>query len=79
MATTQSTTKVVFNTTFSVAETTADYFTVTPPLVSPRNDIYGQRVTTQIWVMLLIGWGKFPFLAGPMRSTKQIWVVTRRQ
>lgn len=55
MATTQSTTKVVFNTTFSVAETTADYFTVTPPLVSPRNDIYGQRVTTQIRAMLLIG------------------------
>ena len=46
MATTQSTTKVVFKTTFSVAETTADYFTVTPPLVFPRNDIYGKRVTT---------------------------------
>ena len=49
--------------------TTADYFTVTPPLVFPRNDIYGQGVTTQIWVMVLTGWGKFPFLAGPMRST----------
>ena len=55
MAITKSTTKVVFKTTFSVAETTADYFTVTPPLVFPRNDIHGQRVTTQIWVMLLIG------------------------
>ena len=42
-------------------------------------EIYGQRVTTQIWVILLIGWGKVPFLAGPMRSTKQIWVVTRHQ
>ena len=55
MATTQSTTKVVFRTTLSVAETTADYFTLTPPLVFPRNDFYGKRVTTQIWAMLLIG------------------------
>lgn len=55
MATTQSTTTVVFRTTLSAAETTAGDFTVTPPLVSPRNDIYGQRVTTQIWVILLIG------------------------
>ena len=38
------------------------------PLVSPRNDFWGAsaeipywwRVTTQIWVVLLIGWGKFP-------------------
>ena len=40
----------------------------TPPLVSPRNDVwetsaeipYWWRVTTQIWVVLLIGWSKFP-------------------
>ena len=55
MATTQSTTTVVFRTTLSAAETTAGDFTVTPPLVSPRNDIYGKRVTTEIWVILLIG------------------------
>ena len=55
MATTQSTTTVVFRTTLSAAETTAGDFTVTPPLVSPRNDIYGQRVTIQIRAMLLIG------------------------
>ena len=38
----------------------------TPPLVSPRNDVwetnaerpYYWRVTTQIWVMLLIGWSR---------------------
>ena len=40
----------------------------TPPSVSPRNDVretsaeipYWWRVTTQIWVVLLIGWNKFP-------------------
>ena len=39
-----------------------------PPLVSPWNDVwdrsaeipYWWRVTTQIWVVLLIGWCKFP-------------------
>ena len=39
-----------------------------PPLVSPWNDVwdrsaeipYWWRVTTQIWVVLLIGWSKFP-------------------
>ena len=39
----------------------------TSPLVSPRNDVWGTsaeipywwRVTTQIWLVLLIGWGKF--------------------
>ena len=39
----------------------------TSPLVSPRNDVWGTsaeipywwRFTTQIWVVLLIGWGKF--------------------
>ena len=41
---------------------------VTSPLVSPPNDVWETsaeipswwRVTTQIWVVLLIGWGKFP-------------------
>ena len=40
-----------------------------PPLVFPLNDIwvmtveisYWWRVTTQIWVVLLIGWSKFPW------------------
>ena len=40
----------------------------TPQLVSPRNDVwemnaeipYWWRVTIQIWVVLLIGWSKFP-------------------
>ena len=39
----------------------------TPTTVSPRNDVretsleipYGWRVTTQIWIVLLIGWIKF--------------------
>ena len=39
-----------------------------PPLVSSRNDVwetsaeipYWWRVTTQMWVVLLIGWSKFP-------------------
>ena len=40
----------------------------TPPLDSPQNDILGMNaeiaywwdVTTQIWVLLLIGWSRFP-------------------
>ena len=40
----------------------------TPPLFFPRNDVwerrakipYWWRITTQIWVVLLIGWGKCP-------------------
>ena len=42
-----------------------------------RNDTeipYWWRITTQIWVVLLIGWIKFP-----MQPTNQIWVVTRHQ
>ena len=39
-----------------------------PPLVSPRNDVletsaeipYWWRVSTQIWVVFLIGWSEFP-------------------
>ena len=51
----------------------------------PRNDVwetseeipYWWRVTTQIWVALLIGWN----LHQPIRNTNntQIWVVTRHQ
>ena len=52
------------------------------PLVFPPNDVwetsteipYWWRITTQIWVVLLIGWIKFP-----MQPTNQIWVVTRHQ
>ena len=51
----------------TVAWENSRHFT-TPTLVSPRNDAwwtskeipYWWRVTTQIWVMLLIGWSKFP-------------------
>ena len=61
----------------------------TPPLVSPRNDVwetsaeipYWRRVTTQIWVVLLTGWSKFPKpqAVRPIRSTTQYWVVTSHQ
>ena len=52
------------------------------PLVSLPNDVwetsteipYWWRITTQIWVVLLIGWIKFP-----MQPTNQIWVVTHHQ
>ena len=51
----------------------------TLPLVSPPNGVwettaqipYWWRVTTQIWVVLLIGWIKFP-MARSIRSTTQI-------
>ena len=33
------------------------------------------RITTQIWVVLLIRWSKFPTI----RSTTQIWVVARHE
>ena len=54
-----------------------------PPLVSPRNDVWGTsaeipywwRVTTQIWVVLRIGGGNFL----TNHSTNQIWTVTRHQ
>ena len=52
---------------------------VMPLTVSPPNDMwetcaeipYWWRVTTQIWVVLLIGWIKFP-MARSIRSTTQI-------
>ena len=55
----------------------------TPPLVSLRNDVwetsaeipYWWRVTSQTWVVRHICW-KF---VQPIRSTTQIWVVTRHQ
>ena len=57
----------------------------TLPLVFPPNDVgeksaeipYWWRVTTQSWVVLLIGWIKFS--TRPIRSTTQIWVVTCHQ
>ena len=57
----------------------------TPLLVSPPNDFwetsaeipYWWRITTQIWVVLLIGWIKFSHAARPILSTTQLWVVTR--
>ena len=57
----------------------------TPLLVSPPNDVwetsaeipYWWRITTQIWVVLLIGWIKFSHAARPILSTTQLWVVTR--
>ena len=58
---------------------------VTPPTVSPRNDVwetsteilYWWRVTTRILVALLIGWSKFTRPRPIIRSATQIWVVTR--
>ena len=55
--------------------------------VSPRNDVwetsaeipYWWRVTTHVWVVLLIGWSKFSRAARPIRGTTQIQVVTRHQ
>ena len=49
----------------------------TPPLVSPRNDVwatsaeipYWWRVTTQIWEVLLIGWRQNSPATRPIRST----------
>ena len=54
----------------------------TPPLVSPRNDVwetsaenfpYWWRVTIQIWVVLLIGWSKFPMWFGQSEATSSVW------
>ena len=53
------------------------------PLVSPRNGVWKTsaeilrwwRVTTQIWVVLLIGCNTFL----PVKSTAQIWAVTSHQ
>ena len=53
----------------------------TPPLVSPRNDVwetsgeipYWWRVTIQIWVVLLIGWSKFPMRFGQSEATSSVW------
>ena len=58
---------------------------MTLPLVSPPNDVwemsteipYRRHITTQIWVVLLIG--RAAWLIQPIRSTTQIWVVMRHQ
>ena len=57
----------------------------TLPLIYQRNDVwetsaeipYWWRVTTQISVVLLIGRRAWENLIQPIRSTTQIWVVTR--
>ena len=59
----------------------------TPRTVSTRNDVWGTsaeipywwRVTTQIWVMLLIGWSKFHKRHEQIRSSSQVWVATHHQ
>ena len=52
----------------------------TPPTVSPRNDVWEKSAEIPywwhvIWVVLLIGWGKFHKAARLIRSSTQIWVV----
>ena len=68
-------------------KTRSDWHLATLPLVFPPNDVwetsadipYWWRVTTQIWVVLLIGWTQISHAARSIRSTTQIWVVTRHQ
>ena len=56
-------------------------------LVSPRDDFwrttekftYWWRVTTQIWVVFLIGRKKISLAIRPVGSNSQLWVVTRHQ
>ena len=58
---------VICRTSFFLAWENSWHFT-TPSTVSPQNDVwetsaeipYWWRVTTQIWVVLLTGWNKFP-------------------
>ena len=57
------------------------------PLVSPQNDPWGTsteiwywwHVSTQIWAVLLIGCATWEICFQLIRSTIQIWVVTRHQ
>ena len=73
-----------YNTTQVIAWENSRHL-ATPPLVSPLNDVwetsakipYWWRVTTQIWVVLLISWIKFSHAARPILSTTQLWRVTR--
>ena len=68
-------------------KTRSDWHLATLPLVSPPNDVwetsadipYWWRVTTKIWVVLLICWTQISHAARSIRSTTQIWVVTRHQ
>ena len=56
-------------------------------LVSPRNDVwetsaeipYWWRITTQIWVVLVVGCAAWKIFLQPISSTTQNWVVTRSQ
>ena len=68
-----------------VARENSPHF-ATPPLVSQRNDVWEisteipcwWRVSTQMQVLLLIGWSKFPTRYDQSETT-QIWVVIRHQ
>ena len=61
-------------------KTRSDWHLATLPLVSLPNDVwetnadipYWWRVTTQIWVVLLIGWTQISHAARSIRSTTQI-------
>ena len=61
-------------------KTRSDWHLATLPLVSPPNDVwetsadipYWWYVTTQIWVVLLIGWTQISHAVRSIRSTTQI-------
>ena len=70
----------------TIASENSRHFT-TPTLVSPRNDAwwtskeipYWWRVTTQIWVMLVIGWSKFPtrlYQSEPLPRSGKWYVIS---
>ena len=73
---------LLFNCYEQAGETSRHF--ATPQLVSPRNDVWATtaeilhwwRVTTQIWVVLWLVEANFSS-SQPIRSTTQIWVVTR--
>ena len=64
----------------------AHYFHA-PATQSTRNKDWGTsvqipcwwRVTTHIWIVLLIGWSKISLATRLIRSTRRIWVVTSHQ
>ena len=44
-----------------------------------RNSILSWRVTTRVWILLLIGRAACKILLKRIRNTTQLWVVTRNQ